>query len=151
MNMTTVGLEDFDDEDLNMDSVKGWELPPAGTYECELSLSVKQVNDENKVEWKYKIVDSDDDETQVGNTFNELMGIKPITNKDTGKVTDPRVFFKKKATSLSKALDVPNNIKALVEAAQNVRVSCYLDHRVVKTKDGETAYAVVRDVGFQVL
>ena len=149
MNMT-VDLEGFEEADLDMDSVKGWELPPAGTYECELTLSVKLINEEKKVEWKYEIVDAED-EVLIGNTFNELMGIKPIKNKDTGKVTDPRVFFKKKATILSKALDIPNKIGDLVEAVQNVRVSCYLDHRVVKANGTETAYAAVRDVGFEVL
>lgn len=135
--------------DVNMDSVedaKGFELPPNGTYECLLSLEVKEINNNTYVVWNYTVVepiklDDEDAEVPNGATFNQLMGLAKIQTKD-GKSFDPRSRFKIKTTYLAEQLGVANTMANLVENVQNLKVNCYMS----VDKKG---YAQVADNGFE--
>ena len=137
--------------DVDMNSVEdltGFELPPEGSYVCMLSLAPKVINGETRIEWKYDVVEplqlnDPDAEVPAGATFNQLMGLKVIKTKD-GKDFDPRSVFKVKCTILSEALGVANNPRELVEAVQNVQVTCFLKHKLSNGK----VYAEVTDAGF---
>lgn len=137
------------DVDMNsVEDIKGFELPPEGSYVCMLSLAPKVINNETRIEWKYDVVEplqlnDPDAEVPAGATFNQLMGLKVIKTKD-GKDFDPRSVFKVKCTILSEALGVANNPRELVEAVQNVQVTCFLKHKLSNGK----VYAEVTDAGF---
>lgn len=137
------------DVDMNsVEDIKGFELPPEGSYVCTLSLSPKVINSETRIEWKYDVVEplqlnDPDAEVPAGATFNQLMGLKVIKTKD-GKDFDPRSVFKVKCTILSEALGVANTVRELVEAVQNVQVTCFLKHKLTNGK----VYAEVTDAGF---
>ena len=137
------------DVDMNsVEDIKGFELPPEGSYVCTLSLAPKVINNETRIEWKYDVVEplqlnDPDAEVPAGATFNQLMGLKVIKTKD-GKDFDPRSVFKVKCTILSEALGVANNPRELVEAVQNVQVTCFLKHKLTNGK----VYAEVTDAGF---
>lgn len=137
------------DVDMNsVEDIKGFELPPEGSYVCMLSLAPKVINGETRIEWKYDVVEplqlnDPDAEVPAGATFNQLMGLKVIKTKD-GKDFDPRSVFKVKCTILSEALGVANNPRELVEAVQNVQVTCFLKHKLSNGK----VYAEVTDAGF---
>ena len=137
------------DVDMNsVEDIKGFELPPEGSYVCTLSLAPKAINGETRIEWKYDVVEplqlnDPDAEVPAGATFNQLMGLKVIKTKD-GKDFDPRSVFKVKCTILSEALGVANNPRELVEAVQNVQVTCFLKHKLSNGK----VYAEVTDAGF---
>ena len=73
------------------------------------------------------------------------MGLKPIKTKD-GKDFDPKSVFKVKCTILSEALGVQNGVRELVEATQNIQVTCFLKHKLTNGK----LYAEVTDAGFAV-
>ena len=137
------------DVDMNsVEDIKGFELPPEGSYVCTLSLAPKVINNETRIEWKYDVVEplqlnDPDAEVPAGATFNQLMGLKVIKTKD-GKDFDPRSVFKVKCTILSEALGVANNVRELAEAVQNVQVTCFLKHKLTNGK----VYAEVTDAGF---
>ena len=140
--------------DVDMGSVedlKGFELPPEGSYSCLLSLTTKEIAEETKLLWEFKIVEplqlNDPDAVVAPDAaFSLFMGLKPIVTK-TGSTFDPRSMFKVKCTILSEALGVANTLSALHETVQNIQVNCMLKYK--RTKDGKI-FAEVPDAGFAV-
>ena len=146
----TIDMSALDVDMNSVEELKGFELPPEGSYTCTLSLSPKAINGETRLEWKFDVVEpielnDPDAVVPAGATFNLLMGLRPIKTKD-GKDFDPKAVFKVKCTILSEALGVANNPRELVEAVQNVQVNCFLKHKLTNGK----VYAEVPDAGFEV-
>ena len=148
---TTIDMSELDVDMNSVEELKGFELPPEGSYTCTLSLSPKSINGETRLEWKFDVVEpielnDPDAVVPAGATFNLLMGLKVIKTKD-GKDFDPKSVFKVKCTILSEALGVANNPRELVEAVQNIQVNCFLKHKLTNGK----VYAEVTDAGFEVV
>lgn len=139
--MTTNNI-DISSIDMNtVEDLEGFELPPAGSYTAALSLAVKDINGENKLEWTYTIVDAielDDPSAEVpaNAKFSTLSDLKPKNLK----------YSKHKCTILAESLGISANLGDIVENVQNVEVTCILKHKPYKDK----VYADVPNEGFAV-
>ena len=138
--------------DLDMSSVAdlaGFELPPEGRYLCNLSLSTKDVNGVNSVEFNYKVVEAIE-------LVDPEAVVKPNASfsSATGITAERLPFIKVKCGILAEALGIPANLKSLIENVQNLQVELTLKHRRGKAKSADDdipVYADVKDKGFSVV
>ena len=54
---TTIDMSALDIDMNSVEELKGFELPPEGSYSCLLSLVPKAFNGETKVVWEYSVVE----------------------------------------------------------------------------------------------
>ena len=146
---TTIDMSALDIDMNSVEDLKGFEVPPEGSYSCLVSLVPKVFDGETKVVWEYTVVEplelNDPDAVVPADaSFNTIMGLKKV--KTAKGEFDPRSFYKTKTTILAEALGVANNPRELVEAVQNIQVTCFLKHKL----QGDKTYADVIDAGFVV-
>ena len=145
----TIDMSALDIDMSSVEDLQAFALPPEGSYSCLLSLTPKAIKGETKVSWDFKVIEplelNDPDAKVPANaTFSTLMGLKKITTAK-GEF-DPRSFYKVKTSILAEALGVENNPRELVEAVQNIQVTCFLKHKL----SGDKMFSEVLDTGFSV-
>ena len=52
----TIDMSALDVDMNSVEELKGFELPPEGSYTCTLSLAPKAINGETRLEWKFDVV-----------------------------------------------------------------------------------------------